>query len=205
MAETEESVTAPVAEVTESKAPETPEALDEEADDEDEDDDFVEDDEEEGISEEEKEETAHKIEKFVRDEIPSLREFIVSDWNESGKYKSVLNPDPEKPLLFENDEEKEAFIPFCEERLHRVPLGYSGECGPTEELLCLAIDRLNGHAWESCMCFGDCYVISADGSPTISYCEGSDNLLGHWGISYGAVAEEIRDAPLVKGDTIYWF
>ena len=160
---------------------------------------------EEGISEEEKEETAHKIEKFVTDEIPSLREFIVSDWNESGKYKSVLDPDPEKPLLFVNDEEKKAFIPFCEERLHRVPLGYSGECGPTEELLCLAIDRLNGHAWESCMCFGDCYVISADGSPSISYCEGSDNLLGHWGISYGAVAEEIRDAPLVKGDTVYWF
>ena len=183
MAETEESVTAPVAEVTEPKAPETPEVLDEEGDDEDEDDGFVEDD----------------------DEIPSLREFIVSAWNESGKYKSVLDPDPEKPLLFVNDEEKKAFIPFCEERLHRVPLGYSGECGPTEELLCLAIDRLNGHAWESCMCFGDCYVISADGSPTISYCEGSDNLLGHWGISYGAVAEEIRDAPLVKGDTVYWF
>ena len=188
MAETEESVTAPVAEVTEPKAPETPEVLDEEGDDEDEDDGFVEDDEEEGISEEEKEETAHKIEKFVTDEIPSLREFIVSDWNESGKYKSVLDPDPEKPLLFVNDEEKKAFIPFCEERLHRVPLGYSGECGPTEEL-----------------CFGDCYVISADGSPSISYCEGSDNLLGHWGISYGAVAEEIRDAPLVKGDTVYWF
>ena len=54
MAETENSVNADVPEVTEPKAPETPEVLDEEEDDEDEDDDFAEDDEEEGISEEER-------------------------------------------------------------------------------------------------------------------------------------------------------
>lgn len=86
MAETEKSVTAPVAEVTEPKAPETPEVLDEEDEDEFEDED---EEEEEKLSDEKLKEIGDRIERFVTSQIPYLRKFIVRNWNQSGKYQSA--------------------------------------------------------------------------------------------------------------------
>ena len=72
MAETEKSVTAPVAEVTEPKAPETPEVLDEEDEDEFEDEDEEEEEEEEEkLSDEKLKEIGDRIERFVTDSVPS--------------------------------------------------------------------------------------------------------------------------------------
>ena len=91
MAETEESVTAPVTEVTEVTEPQppvTPEVLDDEDedefDDEFEDEDEEEDEEEEKLSDEELKEIGDRIERFVTSQIPYLRKFIVRNWNQSG-------------------------------------------------------------------------------------------------------------------------
>ena len=210
MAETEESVTAPVTEVTEVTEPQppvTPEVLDDEDedefDDEFEDEDEEEDEEEEKLSDEELKEIGDRIERFVTSQIPYLRKFIVRNWNQSGQYQSALDPGRRKPLEFVNDEEKAAFIPFCEKQLYRVPLRHPAYEGETDALTCLAIDYLNGMRWESCMVMGHCYVLGPGGNG-ITYAKDVDTLVGRWNIDFTSAAREIRDWPLVKGGTVYY-
>lgn len=206
MAETEKSVTAPVAEVTEPKAPETPEVLDEEDEDEFEDEDEEEEEEEEEeekLSDEKLKEIGDRIERFVTSQIPYLRKFIVRNWNQSGKYQSALDPGRCKPLEFVNEEEKAAFIPFCVKQLYRVPLRHPAYEGETDALTCLAIDHLNGMRWESCMVMGHCYVLGPGGNG-ITYAKDVDTLVGWWNIDFDSAAREIRDWSLVKGGTVYY-
>ena len=210
MAETEESVTAPVTEVTEVTEPQppvTPEVLDDEDedefDDEFEDEDEEEDEEEEKLSDEELKEIGDRIERFVTSQIPYLRKFIVRNWNQSGKYQSALDPGRCKPLEFVNEEEKAAFIPFCVKQLYRVPLRHPAYEGETDALTCLAIDHLNGMRWESCMVMGHCYVLGPGGNG-ITYAKDVDTLVGWWNIDFDSAAREIRDWPLVKGGTVYY-
>lgn len=210
MAETEESVTTPVTDVTEVTEPlaaETPAVLDEEADEDEDEDDFEdedeEEDEEEKLSDEELKEIGDRIERFVTSQIPYLRKFIVRNWNQSGKYQSALDPGRRKPLEFVNDEEKAAFIPFCVKQLYRVPLRHPAYEGETDALTCVAIDYLNGMRWECSMVMGHCYVLGPGGNG-ITYAKDVDTLVGWWNIDFNSVAREIRDWPLVKGDTVYY-
>ena len=102
-----------------------------------------------------------------------------------------------------NDEEKAAFIPFCVKQLYRVPLRHPAYEGETDALTCVAIDYLNGMRWECSMVMGHCYVLGPGGNG-ITYAKDVDTLVGWWNIDFNSVAREIRDWPLVKGDTVYY-
>ena len=86
------------------------------------------------------------IEDAIKDHVPYLRQCICKAWNESGRYQSVLRAYKKKPLKFVSEEEREAFLAFCEKEISNCPFAMNPYEYPedTTELIGALVDDLNG-------------------------------------------------------------
>lgn len=141
------------------------------------------------------------IEDAIKDHVPYLRQCICKAWNESGRYQSVLRAYKKKPLKFVSEEEREAFLAFCEKEISNCPFAMNPYEYPedTTELIGALVDDLNGCEWESSMSFDDGFKLGE--SLGLAYTEGGCET-GTWDVDYALVAREIRDFPKYTGHTV---
>ena len=109
------------------------------------------------------------IEDAIKDHVPYLRQCICKAWNESGRYQSVLRAYKKKPLKFVSEEEREAFLAFCEKEISNCPFAMNPYEYPedTTELIGALVDDLNGCEWESSMTVSNWVKASVSPTPRV--------------------------------------